>query len=201
VNVGTRERASRRTMRRATAGVAATPDARRTRNGCRAYAGRHPGEGRPKLFQRCPAPARAQRRTMKNATEKRASATGQAVETPEGGRHLMRTTNVSRHRRAASRSGGAMSAECDGRPCFGELTGENPPKAAASGQRSEHIAFHFEQGTSPLAGSVEVTWVEDLGQAAAAVSGSAARARQSLLGDHLPVLNTSSRTPRYGSMS
>jgi hypothetical protein len=117
-------------MRRATAGVAATPDARRTRNGCRAYAGRHPGEGRPKLFQRCPAPARAQRRTMKNATEKRASATGQAVETPEGGRHLMRTTNVSRHRRAASRSGGAMSAECDGRPVYRR----NGPKGAAPHQ-------------------------------------------------------------------
>jgi hypothetical protein len=50
----------------------------------------------------------------KVVTEKRASATGQAVETPEGGRHLMRTTNVSRHRRAASRSGGATSAECNG---------------------------------------------------------------------------------------
>jgi hypothetical protein len=117
---------------------AATPDARRTRNGCRAYAGRHPGEGRPKLFQRCPAPARAQRRTMKDATEKRASATGQAVETPEGGRHLMRTTNVSRHRRAASRSGGAMSAECDGRPVYRR----NGPKGAAA-----------ERGSPPAAGA------------------------------------------------
>jgi hypothetical protein len=55
---------------------------------------------------------------MKNATEKRASATGKAVETPGGGRHLMSTTNVSRYRRAASRSGGATSAERDGRPVF-----------------------------------------------------------------------------------
>jgi hypothetical protein len=52
----------------ATAGVAATPDARRTGDGCRASAGRHPGEGRPKLFQRCPAPARATRRTMRGVT-------------------------------------------------------------------------------------------------------------------------------------
>jgi hypothetical protein len=44
--------------------ASAKPDARSTRNGCRASAGRPAGEGRPILFQRCPAPARAIRRTI-----------------------------------------------------------------------------------------------------------------------------------------
>jgi plasmid stabilization system protein ParE len=52
-------------------------------------------------------------------TEKCVTATEQAVETPEGGRDRPRTTTASRHRRAASRSGGAMSAERDGRPVLG----------------------------------------------------------------------------------
>jgi hypothetical protein len=50
------------------------------------------------------------------ASEKRATATKKAVETPEGGRNRPRNTGASRHRRAASRSGGATSAERDGRP-------------------------------------------------------------------------------------
>jgi hypothetical protein len=45
-----------------------------------------------------------------------ATATKQAVETPGGGRSRPRMTFASRHRRAASRSGGATSAERDGRP-------------------------------------------------------------------------------------
>jgi hypothetical protein len=49
-------------------------------------------------------------------SEKRATATKQAVETPGGGRSRPRMTFASRHRRAASRSGGATSAERDGRP-------------------------------------------------------------------------------------
>jgi hypothetical protein len=49
-------------------------------------------------------------------SEKCATATKQAVETPGGGRDHPRRTNASRHRRAASRSGGATSAERDGRP-------------------------------------------------------------------------------------
>jgi hypothetical protein len=48
--------------------------------------------------------------------EKCVTATEQAVETPGGGRDRPRTTNVARHRRAASRSGGATNAEHDGRP-------------------------------------------------------------------------------------
>jgi hypothetical protein len=48
--------------------------------------------------------------------EKRATATKKAVEPPGGGRCHSRRTGRSSHRRAASRSGGAMSAERDGRP-------------------------------------------------------------------------------------
>jgi hypothetical protein len=48
--------------------------------------------------------------------EKRVTATRQAVETPGGGRDHPSRTNASRHRRAASRSPGATSAERDGRP-------------------------------------------------------------------------------------
>jgi hypothetical protein len=51
-----REGADRRACRRPS-------DARATRDGCRASAGRLPGERRPNLLQRCPAPARATRRT------------------------------------------------------------------------------------------------------------------------------------------
>jgi hypothetical protein len=66
---GPREsRAPLSTRRRAPAGVWATSDAWATRDGCRASAGRHPGEGRPKLLQRCPAPARAIRRTRRGVT-------------------------------------------------------------------------------------------------------------------------------------
>jgi hypothetical protein len=50
------------------------------------------------------------------------TATKQAVETPGGGRSRPRMTFASRHRRAASRSGGATSAERDGRP-VGRRTG------------------------------------------------------------------------------
>jgi hypothetical protein len=42
--------------------------------------------------------------------------TEKPLETPGGGRSRPRTTNALRHRRAASRSGGAASAERDGRP-------------------------------------------------------------------------------------
>jgi hypothetical protein len=51
------------TRRRAPAGVPATSDVGNTRDGCRASAGRAPGEGQPVLLQRCLAPARAKRRT------------------------------------------------------------------------------------------------------------------------------------------
>jgi hypothetical protein len=53
----------RSTRRRAPAGVPATSDARDTKDGCRASAGRPAGEGGAILFQRCPAPARAKRRS------------------------------------------------------------------------------------------------------------------------------------------
>jgi hypothetical protein len=90
-----------------------------TRDGCRASAGRPPGEGRPNLFQRCPAPARAVRRTRWKRPPKRCdTVTRKAVETTGGGRSRPRTTDAPRHRRAASRSGGASSAERDGRPVF-----------------------------------------------------------------------------------
>jgi hypothetical protein len=48
--------------------------------------------------------------------EKCVTATKQAVETPGGGRTSGRTMNAPCHRRAASRNGGATSAERDGRP-------------------------------------------------------------------------------------
>jgi hypothetical protein len=136
---GAREAAYRRAQQpRLTSGTQGT--------GCRASAGRSPGEGEPVLFQRCPAPPRATRRTNWGAPagvqytvlcrlrssfdghntvwgspgsglpEKSVTATKQAVETPEGGRIRPSATNTTRHRRAASRSGGATSAERDGRP-------------------------------------------------------------------------------------
>jgi hypothetical protein len=52
----------------------------------------------------------------RRVTEKCVTATEKAVETPGGGRSRPRMTNAPRHRRAASRSGGATSAERDGRP-------------------------------------------------------------------------------------
>jgi hypothetical protein len=55
------DRESRATLSTRTR-ASAKPDARNTRDGCRASAGRPPGEGRPNLLQRCPAPARTKRR-------------------------------------------------------------------------------------------------------------------------------------------
>jgi hypothetical protein len=52
----------------------------------------------------------------KRVTEKRATATKQAVETPEGGHHRSSEATDPGHRRAASRSGG--EAERDRRPMF-----------------------------------------------------------------------------------
>jgi CheY-like chemotaxis protein len=57
----------------------------------------------------------------KRASEKRATATKKAVETLGGGRDRPRNTGATRHRRAASRSGGATSAERDGRPVSDEM--------------------------------------------------------------------------------
>jgi hypothetical protein len=48
--------------------------------------------------------------------EKRVTATEQAVETPRGGTTRTSMMNVPCHLRAVSRSGGATSAERDGRP-------------------------------------------------------------------------------------
>jgi hypothetical protein len=94
-----------------------TSDAGGRRDGCRASVGRSPGELTSILFQRCPAPERAARRTSwRCPPEASATTTKQAVESPGGGRDRPRTTNVTRHRRAASRNGGATSAERDGRP-------------------------------------------------------------------------------------
>jgi hypothetical protein len=62
-------------------------------------------------------------------TEKCVTATEQAVETPEGGRDRPRTTTASRHRRAASRSGGATSAERDGRPVLGSRQCPTQPRS------------------------------------------------------------------------
>jgi hypothetical protein len=61
-------------------------------------------------------------------SEKRATATKKAVETPGGGRCRPRMTFATRHRRAASRSGGATSAERDGRP----VKRRNGPRGAAA---------------------------------------------------------------------
>jgi hypothetical protein len=145
---GAREAAYRRAQQpRLTSGTQGT--------GCRASAGRSPGEGEPVLFQRCPATARAQRRTRwKRAPEKCVTATKQAVETPGGGRIRPSTTNTTRHRRAASRSGGATSAERDGRPverrteyqrpiqgqqaatASGPATADNPGPVTVTGNRA-----------------------------------------------------------------
>jgi hypothetical protein len=67
--------------------------------------------------------------------ETRATATKQAVETPGGGRDRMSAKNAPSHRRAASRSGGASSAERDGRP----VGRETIPDAAAG---SESLRTH-----------------------------------------------------------
>jgi hypothetical protein len=57
---GERESRSKRSTRHR---APVTAGAGETRDGCRASAGRSPGGGRSILFQRCPAPARAMRRT------------------------------------------------------------------------------------------------------------------------------------------
>jgi RHS repeat-associated protein len=62
-------------------------------------------------------------------SEKLATATKKAAEPPGGGRNRPRITNAPRHRRAASRSGGATSAERDGRPV---RRGTMPDDAAGS---------------------------------------------------------------------
>jgi hypothetical protein len=55
--------------------------------------------------------------TLGNSVPKKCvTATKKAVETPSGGRDRPSTVNAPRHRWAASRSGGATSAERDGRP-------------------------------------------------------------------------------------
>jgi hypothetical protein len=71
--------------------------------------------------------------------EKCATATKQAVETPERGRDHPSRTNASRHRRAASRSKGATSAERDGRPVERRigLRGDPPPWNATCRRRAE----------------------------------------------------------------
>jgi hypothetical protein len=71
--------------------------------------------------------------------EKRATATKQAVETPGGGRNRPRTMNAPRHRRAASRSGGATSAERDGRP----VHRRNGHRCAAAGRGSPKRAWRM----------------------------------------------------------
>jgi hypothetical protein len=68
--------------------------------------------------------------------EKRATATKQAVETPGGGRDHPSRTSASRHRRAASRSGGATSAERDGRPVKRSIRSSGSGRILRSEQRS-----------------------------------------------------------------
>jgi hypothetical protein len=58
----------------------------------------------------------------RRVTENRETGTKKAVETLGGGRHRPRTTIAPRHRRAASRSGGAAGADRDGRPEYRRTT-------------------------------------------------------------------------------
>jgi hypothetical protein len=89
---GAREsRASRRTRTPARAGATVTSGAGATRGGCRAAAGRPPGEGRSTLFQRCPAPARAKRRTRRGRLPVACAAAGQQGVEPERRRDERRT--------------------------------------------------------------------------------------------------------------
>jgi hypothetical protein len=69
--------------------------------------------------------------------EKRPTAAEKAIETPGGGRDRPSTSNASRHRRAASRSGGATSAERDGRPVYRR----NGPRNAAAERDSPSRAW------------------------------------------------------------
>jgi hypothetical protein len=112
-------RATLSTRRRATAGVPYTALCRRRSSfdGHNAVWG-SPGNGLP---------------------ERRAPAGKQAVETPGGGRDRPRTTNASRHRRAASRSGGATSAERDGRP----VERGTEPRGAAAKRGSPERAWRM----------------------------------------------------------
>jgi hypothetical protein len=71
----------------------------------------------------------------RRVTEKGATATEKAVETTGGGRSRPRMTDATRHRRAASRSPGATSAERDGRP----VSRRTIPDTAAG---PESIRFH-----------------------------------------------------------
>jgi hypothetical protein len=71
--------------------------------------------------------------------DKRATATEQAVETPGGGRDRLSSSNAPRHRRVASRSGGATSAERDGRPVYRR----NRPRGAAAERGSPKRAWRM----------------------------------------------------------
>jgi hypothetical protein len=75
-------------------------------------------------------------------TEKRVTATKKAVETPGGGRGRARTTEASRHRRAASRSGGATSAERDDRSMSRRIRASGSVSDSISGRiaRSEQCS-------------------------------------------------------------
>jgi hypothetical protein len=122
------------------AGATATPDARGPRDGCRASAARSPGEGWSVHFQRCPAPARAKRRTRwRRLPENCVTASKEAVETPGGGRDRLSSSDAPRHRRVASRSGGATSAERDGRPVYRR----NRPRGAAAERGSPKRAWRM----------------------------------------------------------
>jgi hypothetical protein len=95
--------ATRRSRPRPPAGATATSEARGTTDGCRGTAGRPPGEGRPVLFQRCPAPARATRRIRrKRLPEKR-------PQPPQGGEPERR-----RDERRTRRKAGAAEKQAQG---------------------------------------------------------------------------------------
>jgi hypothetical protein len=113
----------------------ARPDVGDTRDGCRASAGRSSGRGRSILFQRCPAPARAARRTSRRRLpENRAPATQAgrrdarrwptALEhedrhtPPQGGEPKRR-----RDKRRTRRQAGVSEKRAQGRCCHARFSG------------------------------------------------------------------------------
>ena len=125
------------------AGATATPDARGPRDGCRASAARSPGERWSVRFPRCPAPARAKRRTRwKRLPENCVTASKEAVETPGGGRDRLSSSDAPRHRRVASRSGGATSGECDGRPVERRVISDAVAAGSEATRTSDSCAWY-----------------------------------------------------------
>jgi hypothetical protein len=125
------------TRLRAPAGARARSDITGTSDGCRASAGRPPGEGRPNLFQRCPAPARAKRRNR----------WGRPPEVAEAVRG--RQT----HQATAGRRAGAEARQAPN-VTAGRCVGDSGPAAGSATADSAHRHGHGNRTRSSVTVSV-----------------------------------------------